>query len=159
MILSNPKDGAAITKFVVEGELWNFAVGETLEFPDKVAEKLQEVFGFLKEVFVLSVLRDEELNQYRCSVCGFARKEKIAVEGHLIKHEGVRGKVEKATPLGSAIPNPTIMQARQKKTQTFEELQNGRDRDGVEFYGEGYQESRPGALNLGGVPGRFGAAQ
>ena len=82
--------------------------------------------------------------------------------GHLRGHPappnlGESG-VEKAAAIGEAKKNPTIFEARSRRFASMEEIPGeGKDKDGVEWYGEGFEEKRQFQETRSRIPGRFTA--
>lgn len=163
MILKNPENGAPI-KTTIDQKIWKFEVGQTLDFTNfpSVGEQMKERYGFLEEVEGSQPAElVEEGDTFKCSACEYTNKLKVAVIAHMKGHTKIVA--EEAVSVGDVAPRPTIMEARlasMGQKGDFDDMPNGIGADGIEVYGEGFQEEKPGAnYNMNGIPGRFGAAR
>lgn len=163
MILKNPENGAPI-KITIDQKIWKFEVGQTLDFSKfpGVGEQMLERYGFLEEVEGSQPAELVEADGlFKCSACDYNNKLKVAVIAHMKGHAKVVA--EEVEPVGEVAPRPTLMQARMAsmgQSLDFDDMPNGVGSDGIEVYGEGFQEEKPRpSLNMNGIPGRFGAAR
>ena len=155
MILKNPDKGAPI-KISVEGKIWELLIGKTLEFTDSVGVELKKIYGFLEEIKSVDASVEQNKEGYYCTACSYTNKAKIAVLGHLRGHTKVL--TEKAVPIGDAKVNPTVFEARNARLNNPDELPAaGVDKDGIEWYGDGYEEKRQFQNATAHQPGRFTA--
>lgn len=91
IILKNPDNGAPIAH-VVTGKEYSLAVGETAPFQDEVGRVLLEIYGFLEEVVIPTVLEKEVVSEvevkpkgilYKCPYCPHTHEKKIGIFGHI----------------------------------------------------------------------------
>lgn len=159
-ILYNPPvpRGAPIGKgynnFIVDGAVIDSLLpGEVKQYGDNEAEQIVSVFGFIQVVTpeeaqkLLEKPREKEL---KCDKCDFSTDTKIALISHQKKHEkealaeeaakGIpvaKGSKMEQAPDGSPLVKPPGI-----VTSESEDIQNGVDKDGVKWYGDGRQETR-----------------
>ncbi len=141
MILKNPDNGATID-ITVLGNKWFFPKGTTQKFPKDVGQILKERYGFLEEVNAVEKATIVVIPEgFKCSLCEYQNKAKIGVLGHLRSHpEGIE--VTEAKPVGEATRRPTLYEARNAKTLRADDEPEYEQFPQVEFYGEGFEESR-----------------
>lgn len=154
-IIYNPKDGAPIRSFVFEKqeisphypdgfELEGGKLAKGLvQYNDRIANALLETYGFLEEVSpekAKEILNKPPEEQYECDFpgCEFKTATKIALAGHKRSHAKDEAK------LNEPVIDPTeIPVSETREVQTLEnrgissDIPNGKDQDGVSWYGEG----------------------
>ena len=139
MILKNPENGATI-ETTMRGKKWFFPKNTVQKFDDEIGRELKAIYGFLEEVATVEKANAVVIPEgFKCSICEFQSKTKIAVLGHIRSHpEGVE--TIEAKPVGEASKRPTLYEARNARLQGDDSDLN-RQYPQVEFYGEGFEET------------------
>lgn len=175
-IVYNPTDGAPITAFIFNKVLLNplypdgfkmndgtFANG-LMKFDDEAcAQELLDTFIFLKEITpndAKEIINRPREAAFACDFpgCDFTTTAKIGLEGHKRKHKGQIAEQPQVDELG--IPVATGKKvlssneiAERQKAEIFggddiSEVRNGKDADGVSWYGEGLTQDNPSFNNV-----------
>ena len=178
-IVYNPKDGAPITRFVYQGELIepHYPHGKLMtdgtvcnglkQYEDHIAEAILETFGFLEaydETQAKRILEAPVEETFKCDFpgCEFVATKKIGLLGHQRGHAKSKKSEEKPV-----VDEKLIPVAKSKKVESvFEiendaspidgratDIQNGTDKDGVEWFGEGVQVENKSAQHFGPTRG------
>jgi len=175
-ILYNPAvpHGAPIGKgynnFVVMGQkIDSLLPGEVKQYEDAVAHVILEEFSFIEEVTLeraKKLLEKPREKDLKCDKCDFSTDTKIALMSHGKKHEKEERLSEEMNDIPKAsntklaeAPNGSILTTTVPGvvTSESEDIKNGIDEDGVEWYGEGRKEHRESMAQV--TPfnrGRFG---
>ena len=144
MIIKNPKNGAEVKREVILGKdkdnrLWVIPVDATVNVPDEVGESLLRVYGFLEKVPEIKPQVLEVAEGFACSVCEFSAKAKIAVLGHLRKHNTEN--IEEAKSEKIELQSRTLYNMRAEKLRRLRGLEEGMP-TGITAYGEGFVEKK-----------------
>ena len=145
-ILFNPKIGSDVSKFIYNGVMLDPHLKEQLkQYENGAAEALKETFSFLEEVTpeqAQDILKRPKL-EFKCEICDYASEKKIGLLGHM------RGHKEEEKKAAAPVIDPNLIPiASGKKVGRPDplsiplenDLVNGADKDGVEWYGEGLVE-------------------
>ena len=117
--LYNPESGAPIKNWYDGHNFWNLAVGEVAAFPEKSAQMLQEVYGFLQTISLdefeakLVKLDKEEVPTVRPNADGQIvpkDEDELKVDKEVLANKkkeakALKAKVEKAKDAEPATPN------------------------------------------------------
>ena len=160
-ILYNPAvpNGAPIGKgynnFVVNGVVIDSLLpGEVKQYDDNVAQTILDEFGFIEEITLeraKKLLEKPREKDLKCDKCDFSTDTKIALISHSKKHEKEALNQEELADIPAAknsklaeAPNGDILAKSVPGivTSESEDIENGIDKDGVEWYGEGRKEHR-----------------
>lgn len=170
-IVYNPADGAPIKGFVFQGleldphfpdgyEFRNSSgVSEVsnglAQYEDATADEILETYQFLQEFTpeqAKALLERPADEEYKCDFpgCEFSTKHKVALSGHKRKHAnetpGSEPLADPAIPVAGGRQvrsRPTVGSDRPGLSPEEVDTQNGIDKDGVEWYGEGVKEEKP----------------
>lgn len=119
--------------------------GKMVQVQDDLADKLIETFGFLTEVSsdqALKMTKKEDKKEFVCEYCEDSFDHRVALVGHTRKH---KKEIEaKNTPQIDESVIPVIKTSGVKKKQgqqNAEPAPDGKDGDGVNWYGGGMRES------------------
>ncbi len=112
-IIENPEKGAPIKDFLFAKKLYDLGVNETKPFEDKVADRMLEIYGFLREIKLAG--------KYVCKFGDYANDKKIAVIGHERGH-----KEEPAVTEGKEFITPMEQQENDRRDR-FEDRQRAED--------------------------------
>jgi hypothetical protein len=160
-IIYNPKDGAPIIGFIFDGkqiaphypDRYEYQTRDgrkvsngLMQYSDSVAEEALERFGFLQlftEAQAKELLARPE-KEYKCEEpgCDFVTATKVALIGHGKSHKK-DAKPEEAAFDPTLIPvadsSPSLPLAKRATLDDNEDadIQNGPDKDGVDWYGDG----------------------
>lgn len=159
---------ADVKRFVWSHATWNLKVNEIKKFPDEVAQAMLRHMEFLIEVTpknIEQIKKDQAVKQFKCPECNFETDLKMALGGHMKthgiteEHDKMLGEIEEAQPSAKYQGfrlNKTAVSPEQR--EGIPDTANGpmKDRDGVEFYGEGLTEDEGGFVkNKKTYPGQF----
>jgi hypothetical protein len=159
-IIYNPEEGAPITTFIYEGVLldphfpdgFELPTGELsnglMQYEDRTADLLAETYEFLQ---IMTLDKAQEIldrpkePKYKCDYaeCEFSTHTKIALMGHSRKHKRSIEDASKPVIGGNVIPIsggrriPTL--AEKGKIGDNDDVINGTDKDGVDWYGSGLE--------------------
>lgn len=150
-IVYNPKDGAPITSFIYNGTLIDPHYPDGFEtkdgvsnglfqYEDDVADAILETYLFLETktpTEAESIANRPQKSEYTCEYpgCEFSTNTKVALIGHKRKH----GSSDPVLP-ESIIPvakGKKILPLAQSEELVNNDISNGSDKDGVDWYGEG----------------------
>lgn len=149
-------NNADISRFMWSHAAWFLKVNEVKKFPDEVADAMLRHFEFLMEVTpknIGKVKKMQEEKQFKCPQegCPFETDTKIALAGHMKSHGISKETEEFLAGIDEAAPKGSYKEDK-PKILTPEQVEgipegDGKDADGVEFYGPGFEKE--------GTPGRF----
>lgn len=134
-----------------------------MQFPDNVALALYETYPFLKydltEDDVKRIAARPEVAAYVCDFpgCDYKGDVKIGLIAHKRKHKNQDGSTavvaEEAVavdpslvPVAKSAAIKPLAQTKQIVDNDERETQNGKDKDGVEWYGEGLKIEKPASF-------------
>src|SRR3990167_9084148 len=91
IIVFNPKHGAPINKFVINGIMLDpHKVGEMKQYDDSTGKILLENYGFLQELTpkqAEDILAQPKNLSFKCEYCEYATDKKIGLMGHMRGHQ------------------------------------------------------------------------
>jgi hypothetical protein len=172
-IIYNPEDGALIHDFIYLGDVieHHYQAGATTQdgtisnglkqYEDDIAEALLSTFGFLTEVSEEGAKKiiDTPPTEFKCNFpgCDFVSSKKIGLIGHQRGHQKeAKSKKSLETPV---VDVNLIPVAKSKKVESVfgpsktenevDDIKNGSDKDGVEWYGEGTTVKNESNKNFG----------
>lgn len=175
-IIYNPTDGAPITSFVFKGVQIDthypdgFQTKEgvskgLVQYDDEMANALCETYQFLQildEEQAKERLSRQDETQFKCDFpdCDFKTNRHIALAGHKKTHE--KDILEAKNPVvdpklipvatGRKVPTLADRQKMIDNNSKGSDIINGRDADGVEWYGDGVTVDNPADQKFGAVP-------
>lgn len=166
-IVYNPKDGAPITSFIHDGvmvdshypdgfELKDGKLSKGLvQYEDATAKEILETYQFLREVTVdesKKILEKPADPQYECDFpdCQFKTYTKIALAGHKRTHAQDVARFKEPLVDPAEIPVSNDQKVPRYEDRAIQvDIPNGKDGDGVEFYG-GVKVEKFGAIRKPG---------
>ncbi len=142
--------------------------GKVAQFHDDIADALLANFGFLKSVTPASAkeIAERKERKYKCEYCDDSFDKKIALVGHSRKHaKEIAAKSEpkvdeSIAPIVGVEVKDGSSQSVSKRRE--EDLPDGVDGDGVEWYGGGVKESGGSGMRKmreSGDKGHFGGGE
>ena len=142
---------ADIKGFVWSHARWDLRINELKKFPDEVGRALLHIYEFLVEVTPknLEQIKKVQLEkQFKCEHCPFSTDTKVAFLTHVRTQHGNEKEVEAFKEVEEA--KPTEVFGIRVPKQTPEQLEgipnttsgSKKDKDGVEWYGEGEENDR-----------------
>jgi hypothetical protein len=160
-IVFNPSDGVDIRNFNHGGNVLEpHAKNSLKQYTDEDADALVANFGFLRivtkeeaETLIAKVKEEEKAGpeEFVCKYCDKTFKAQIGLAGHLRTHKDEIALEEKPEVDTNLIPVAGAEKAKSRPAKGSESVSNiqddptmnipnGKDKDGVEWYGDGYQE-------------------
>lgn len=169
-VIYNPKDGAPITQFIYKGlqldshfpdgfafEDGTFSKG-LKQYEDDVAKELIETYAFLEEKSpeeAQKMMEEPEDKEFKCDFpnCGFSSKAAIGLAGHKRSH---KNDLQKPAVDPSLIPvagGRRLLTPEEQKAENNKgsDIENGPDKDGVNWYGEGVKAENKSASAFNSV--------
>lgn len=142
---------ANVERFIWDKASWQLKVNQMANFTDSVGQAMLKHIDFLIEVTpknIDEIKKMMEVKAFKCEICGEEFGIKLALAGHMRSHEKdgsgkpVMEGIDEARPTNKFkgfSKTPGIMTPEQM--EGIPDTSNGsvKDRDGVEFYGEGLQ--------------------
>lgn len=145
-ILFNPEKGSDIANFIYNGVMLDpHPKGQLKQYEDRVAQELIDTFEFLEFVTpeqAQDILKKPKL-EFKCELCDYASDKKIGLLGHMRGHKEAIQKAKEPAIDPNIIPVATgkkLTTANPLTAIEEDDLSNGTDKDGVEWYGEGLVE-------------------
>lgn len=123
--------------------------GQIKQYDDAIAEDMIDRWGFLKSITpekAQELLAKPKEGDLKCEFCDFKTDYKMALASHMRTHKEEVAKKSQPAIDPNIIPVAATKKIVREKINTLnsvdddDETRNGRDRDGVEWYGEGVQE-------------------
>ena len=159
IILLNPKKpkGSDISGFMAKGAaVEDHKTGEIKQYEDSIAKALVKTFEFLEELTPQQAekyLAEPKVGEFKCEYCDFSTDVKVALAGHMRSHKNEIAKANEPAIDPNKIPVAQTTQVRPPQRQN-DPTQNGKDKDGVEWYGEGVQELNKSSMRAMPEAGR-----
>lgn len=109
-ILHNPATGSAIHDVWIKNVLWfnskkdeYFSPGDVFQFEDEIADRMLELFDFLKDVdqSMAKQLADKKNHKFKCEEvgCDFTTNTPVALQGHKRSHDAKRVSADSGIPV------------------------------------------------------------
>jgi hypothetical protein len=143
-----PND-ADIKSFVWSHARWDLKVNELKKFPEDVGQALLKHFGFLIKVDKKNLEEIKKMmadKKFKCPHCDFETDYKMALSGHMKTHTSednveLEG-VEEAKPKGAYQPPKPSRRLSPEEASGIPKGDYAKDKDGVEWYGEGVKKDK-----------------
>lgn len=166
IVIYNPKNGSPIRDIFQQAQ-YSLGVNELAKFPPQVAHYLKNKFHFLRQISPedITAVKDEmrEL-PFKCEYCEVEYETEQKLNAHKLgKHKlskeskEILDGIPEAKPTGKVIvPQKSDDKMRIVSPEEMEGIPvEGKDRDGVEFYGGGLETDTPPSMierdtNFGG---------
>jgi len=147
IMLYNPKQGSEINDIHAK-KVWNHKINQIKAYPKEFAEYLKAKYGFLQEIAperlkdIKKLMKDKD---FKCPYCDFETDNQRGLDLHIQKKHKIDDETKEvldAVEVVNVGMKPVKGESSPEGMENIPDTSRGNvtDRDGVEWYGEGYQD-------------------